>query len=73
MSPEPTTLYIRGLDPATVAGIHRAARARGMTLAAYLTALYRLHGVTKGLAGTGAYGKDLDIVLDGLGLQEVRA
>lgn len=37
------SLNVRGIDPATHAAINRAARARGITNASYLTALVTLH------------------------------
>ncbi len=67
---------IRNLDADTFARIKAAARARNMTIGAYLAALVDLHDVARALADTPeVHGglPQLDIELHALGLQTVTA
>jgi len=71
MTDTPTTMNVRGITPWTRTRIRHAARARGMTIAAYLAALVELHDRIRVLADDG----DLTMTdeLETLGLQTVRA
>ena len=64
-----TTLNIRNINEAAVAGIKRAAAARQMTLADYLARLAQLHDIARARADAGDAG--LGAELEALGLQTV--
>ena len=65
------TMNVRGIAPETRERIRHSARARGMTIAAYLAALVELHDRIRVLADDG----DLTMTdeLEAFGLQTVRA
>ena len=52
MMPNTRTLQVRSLDPAVADRLSKAAAARQMTLAQYLTALVALHDRMRVLPGT---------------------
>lgn len=65
----PATLNVRGIDPAAAERIRRAAGARQMTLARYLTALVALHEAMRARADRGD--AKLRAELAALGLETV--
>lgn len=62
-------MLIRNVDPAIRDAVVKAAKARGLTLAEYLGALYALHNAVRGRADAGDDG--LNAELGALGLQTV--
>lgn len=64
-----SNVFVRNLDPAVRNALIRAAGARGITLAQYITKLLALHESIRTLADAGEDG--LQEELDKLGLQSV--
>lgn len=70
--PLTTTLNLRGMDPADIERIRRAASARQMTHGEYVGRLSRLHDVARALVDNGQ-GFQLGAELTALGLDTVTA
>ena len=65
-----STLFIRNLEPGIAQRAKLAARARGLTLAEYISLLVQLHDVIRARADAGS--DDLQAELQALGLETVR-